>query len=92
MNSIYKYNAENAGYEDCVIRYKSSLIRFVFSFNRHENASGFYRVSSYFFSKILCDFVPMRLVPLCAYSVITYFMVGKNTTVLSSAKTGIKYA
>jgi ATP-binding cassette subfamily G (WHITE) protein 2 len=42
----------------------------------HESASGFYRVSAYFFSKIFCDFIPMRLVPLCLFSVIAYFMIG----------------
>jgi len=42
----------------------------------HECASGFYRVSSYFFAKIFCDLLPMRLLPLCGFAVITYFMIG----------------
>lgn len=42
----------------------------------HESASGFYRVSSYFFAKIFSDFIPMRLLPLIAFSIITYFMIG----------------
>ena len=43
----------------------------------HENVSGFYRVSVFFFAKVLVDLIPMRIVPLCIYSVIAYFMVGK---------------
>lgn len=42
----------------------------------HESASGFYRVSAYFFAKVFCDLVPMRLVPLSAFCIITYFMIG----------------
>ena len=44
---------------------------------RHENVSGFYRVSAYFFSKIICDVIPMRLIPVILFSSITYFMLGK---------------
>jgi ATP-binding cassette, subfamily G (WHITE), member 2 len=47
----------------------------------HESASGFYRVSAYFFAKVFCDLVPMRLVPLSAFCVITYFMIGLQTFV-----------
>ena len=43
---------------------------------RHESANGFYCVSVYFFSKIFCDFIPLRFVPLCPLSVISYFMIG----------------
>ena len=43
----------------------------------HENISGFYRVSVFFFAKVLVDLIPMRVIPLCIYSVIAYFMVGK---------------
>ncbi|KAL3876014.1 hypothetical protein ACJMK2_033903, partial [Sinanodonta woodiana] len=42
----------------------------------HENVSGFYRVSSYFFAIIVCDLIPMRLVPNLIFSVIVYFMIG----------------
>jgi ATP-binding cassette subfamily G (WHITE) protein 2 len=42
----------------------------------HENASGFYRTSAYFLSKVLCDLIPMRIIPLIAYSIIVYFMTG----------------
>jgi len=44
---------------------------------RHESARGFYRVSVYFLSKILCDFLPVRFVPLCLFSAIAYFMIGQ---------------
>lgn len=43
----------------------------------HENTRGYYRVSAYFIGKVLIDIIPMRLLPLCALSLITYFMVGK---------------
>ncbi|XP_021340344.1 ATP-binding cassette sub-family G member 2-like isoform X2 [Mizuhopecten yessoensis] len=42
----------------------------------HENVSGFYRVSAYFCSKIFCDVIPMRLIPVSIFAVITYFMIG----------------
>ncbi|XP_071128832.1 broad substrate specificity ATP-binding cassette transporter ABCG2-like isoform X1 [Mytilus edulis] len=42
----------------------------------HENVSGFYRVSAYFFSKIICDVIPMRLIPVILFSAVTYFMLG----------------
>ncbi|XP_069124330.1 broad substrate specificity ATP-binding cassette transporter ABCG2-like isoform X1 [Argopecten irradians] len=47
----------------------------------HENVSGFYRVSSYFCSKIFCDVVPMRLIPVSIFAVITYFMIGLEVDV-----------
>ncbi|XP_033741263.1 broad substrate specificity ATP-binding cassette transporter ABCG2-like isoform X2 [Pecten maximus] len=47
----------------------------------HENVSGFYRVSSYFCSKIFCDVVPMRLIPVSIFAVITYFMIGLQVDV-----------
>jgi len=51
----------------------------------HECASGFYRVSTYFLSKIFCDFIPMRLIPLCFFSVVAYFMIGLLPTCQSLA-------
>ncbi|XP_061166082.1 broad substrate specificity ATP-binding cassette transporter ABCG2-like [Saccostrea echinata] len=42
----------------------------------HENVGGFYRVSAYFFSKIFCDVIPMRLFPVVIFSAVTYFMIG----------------
>ena len=43
----------------------------------HENISGFYRVSVFFLAKVVTDLIPMRIIPLCLFSVIAYFMVGK---------------
>ena len=44
----------------------------------HENGGGFYRVSSYFISKIITDIIPLRLIPVVLFSVISYFMMGKS--------------
>ncbi|XP_033103706.1 broad substrate specificity ATP-binding cassette transporter ABCG2-like [Anneissia japonica] len=43
----------------------------------HESAGGFYRTSAYFFAKVLCDLVPMRMFPTSVYCCITYWMIGK---------------
>jgi len=42
----------------------------------HENASGFYRVSAYFFAKVFCDFIPLRIFPNVVFSCLVYFMTG----------------
>ncbi|XP_071808531.1 broad substrate specificity ATP-binding cassette transporter ABCG2-like isoform X1 [Asterias amurensis] len=42
----------------------------------HESAGGFYRVSVYFFSKVFCDLLPMRIVPTFLFAAITYWMIG----------------
>ncbi|CAF1634227.1 unnamed protein product [Adineta ricciae] len=42
----------------------------------HENVSGYYRVSTFFFAKLICDLLPMRLIPSVIFSVITYSMTG----------------
>ncbi|KAH3871078.1 broad substrate specificity ATP-binding cassette transporter ABCG2-like isoform X2 [Dreissena polymorpha] len=42
----------------------------------HENVSGFYRVSSYFLSTVICDVIPMRFLPTLAFSSVVYFMIG----------------
>mmetsp|Transcript_1483 Transcript_1483/g.3563 ORF Transcript_1483/g.3563 Transcript_1483/m.3563 type:complete len:718 (-) Transcript_1483:370-2523(-) len=42
----------------------------------HEKASGYYRVSAYFVSKLLCDMVPVRILPTAVFSVVVYFMAG----------------
>lgn len=47
----------------------------------HENVSGFYRVSAYFISKIICDVIPMRMIPVILFSAITYFMLGLRLAV-----------
>ena len=45
-------------------------------FYSHENSSGYYRVSAYFIAKILSDILPLRLIPLIPFSILTYFMIG----------------
>ncbi|XP_055898082.1 broad substrate specificity ATP-binding cassette transporter ABCG2-like isoform X2 [Biomphalaria glabrata] len=47
--------------------------------DRHENSSGFYRVSAYFLVKVLFDMVPLRLVPVLILSSTVYFSVGLNS-------------
>ncbi|XP_065904844.1 broad substrate specificity ATP-binding cassette transporter ABCG2-like isoform X3 [Dysidea avara] len=47
----------------------------------HENSSGFYRVSSYFFSKIFGDLIPLRLLPVPFFSAIAYWMIGLQAEV-----------
>ncbi|XP_075854854.1 broad substrate specificity ATP-binding cassette transporter ABCG2 [Microcebus murinus] len=42
----------------------------------HEYISGYYRVSSYFFGKLLSDLLPMRMLPSIIFTSITYFMLG----------------
>ncbi|KAL5486906.1 hypothetical protein EMCRGX_G019445 [Ephydatia muelleri] len=47
----------------------------------HENASGYYRVSSFFLAKILTDLIPARIIPLLFYCAISYFMIGLDEDV-----------
>ncbi|KAJ8022612.1 ATP-binding cassette sub-family G member 2 [Holothuria leucospilota] len=42
----------------------------------HESASGFYRVSTYFFAKCVCDLLPLRTIPTIFYCTISYWMIG----------------
>nr|XP_021484087.1 ATP-binding cassette sub-family G member 2-like [Meriones unguiculatus] len=42
----------------------------------HEYIGGYYRVSSYFFGKLISDLLPMRLLPSVIYTCIVYFMLG----------------
>ncbi|XP_020843971.1 broad substrate specificity ATP-binding cassette transporter ABCG2 [Phascolarctos cinereus] len=42
----------------------------------HEYVSGYYRISPYFFSKLLSDLIPMRTMPSIIFTCITYFMLG----------------
>ncbi|CAL8069748.1 unnamed protein product [Calicophoron daubneyi] len=42
----------------------------------HENSSGYYRISAYFLSKILCDILPTKVLPVLLFMPITYWMVG----------------
>ena len=41
----------------------------------HENASGYYRVSVFFFSQVVTDLIAKRIAPVLLFSVITYFML-----------------
>lgn len=47
----------------------------------HENASGYYRVSTYFASKLLCDILLLRLFPSIVFSLISYFMIQFQRTI-----------
>ena len=42
----------------------------------HENACGYYRVSAYFFAKLLLDLLPKRIIPVAVGGTIIYFMMG----------------
>lgn len=42
----------------------------------HENSNGYYRVGTYFLSKLICDLLPMRTIPSILFSVTVYFFVG----------------
>lgn len=47
----------------------------------HENASGYYRVSTYFISKLLCDILLLRLIPSIVFSLISYYMIQFQRTI-----------
>ncbi|CAM4863354.1 unnamed protein product [Rotaria socialis] len=47
---------------------------------QHENASGYYHVSTYFISKLICDIIPLRTIPSVLFSVIAYFSIGFQQT------------
>uniref|UniRef100_A0A3B3YP79 Broad substrate specificity ATP-binding cassette transporter ABCG2 n=1 Tax=Poecilia mexicana TaxID=48701 RepID=A0A3B3YP79_9TELE len=47
---------------------------------KHEYISGYYRVSVYFLSKILCD-LAMRTVTSLIFSAVVYFLIGLKSTV-----------
>ncbi|KAK2489481.1 hypothetical protein MC885_011514 [Smutsia gigantea] len=47
----------------------------------HEYISGYYRVSSYFFGKLISDLLPMRLLPSVIFTCITYFLLGLKPVV-----------
>ncbi|CAF4435094.1 unnamed protein product [Rotaria sp. Silwood2] len=42
----------------------------------HENISGYYRTTTFFIAKLLCDILPMRIIPSIVFSLIAYFMTG----------------
>ncbi|XP_030420747.1 ATP-binding cassette sub-family G member 2-like [Gopherus evgoodei] len=47
----------------------------------HEYISGYYRVSAYFFSKIIADLIPMRTLPSIIFTCINYFLIGFKPTI-----------
>nr|XP_034967933.1 broad substrate specificity ATP-binding cassette transporter ABCG2-like [Zootoca vivipara] len=49
----------------------------------HEYISGYYRVSAYFFSKIIADMVPMRTLPGIILTSLNYFLIGFKPTVVA---------
>ncbi|XP_072039148.1 broad substrate specificity ATP-binding cassette transporter ABCG2-like [Amphiura filiformis] len=49
----------------------------------HEATSGFYRVSSYYLSKLLADLLPQRGIPTILFAVITYYMLGLKPDISS---------
>ncbi|XP_061816788.1 broad substrate specificity ATP-binding cassette transporter ABCG2-like isoform X2 [Nerophis lumbriciformis] len=47
----------------------------------HESISGYYRLSVYFFSKILSDIITLRTIPAMVFTCVAYFMIGLKPTV-----------
>ncbi|KAG8134388.1 hypothetical protein E2320_007503 [Naja naja] len=47
----------------------------------HEYISGYYRISAYFFSKLMADLIPMRTLPSIIFTCIVYFLLGLKPTV-----------
>ncbi|XP_069486258.1 broad substrate specificity ATP-binding cassette transporter ABCG2-like [Ambystoma mexicanum] len=47
----------------------------------HEYITGYYRVSAYFFSKLLSDLIPLRALTSIIFTAIAYFMIGFKATV-----------
>ncbi|XP_065829703.1 broad substrate specificity ATP-binding cassette transporter ABCG2-like [Oscarella lobularis] len=43
---------------------------------KHESLSGYYRVSAYFFAEVICDVIPLRIIPTTILASITYWMIG----------------
>ncbi|CAF1485118.1 unnamed protein product [Adineta steineri] len=46
----------------------------------HENVSGYYSISTLFLAKLICDLLPMRVIPSLVFSIICYFMIGLQRT------------
>jgi ATP-binding cassette subfamily G (WHITE) protein 2 len=38
--------------------------------------AGYYYTSAYFMSKLLCDMIPVRVIPTIIFATVVYFMVG----------------
>ncbi|CAF4190505.1 unnamed protein product, partial [Adineta steineri] len=48
----------------------------------HENVSGYYSISTLFLAKLICDLLPMRVIPSLVFSIICYFMTGLQRTTI----------
>lgn len=59
--------------------------------HRHENISGYYRVSIFFLAKVVTDLIPMRIIPLCLFSMIAYFMIGSYNDIIIMSTSTIVY-
>jgi len=47
---------------------------------RHESASGYYRASVYFISRVFVDLIPNRLIPILVQASFMYFMTGLQSS------------
>lgn len=66
----------------CCFLYECSTVILICHFqisyiSSHQNVSGYYRVSSYFFAKVLCDLLPIRIIPVAMHITILYWMIGE---------------
>jgi len=48
-------------------------------------------VSAFFFAKVFVDMIPVRIVPLIGFSIITYFMIGKTSLKMKLHICKVKY-
>ncbi|XP_042324674.1 broad substrate specificity ATP-binding cassette transporter ABCG2-like [Sceloporus undulatus] len=46
----------------------------------HEYISGYYRISAFYFAKLMADLLPMRTLPSIIFTCIIYFMIGFKRT------------
>ncbi|XP_061439050.1 broad substrate specificity ATP-binding cassette transporter ABCG2-like isoform X3 [Rhineura floridana] len=83
-------NPQNSTAQICIATFMGIILGAVFAGvkndatgiqNRHEYISGYYRVSAYFFSKIIADMVPMRTLPGIILTSLNYFTIGFKPTV-----------
>ena len=74
MSSEKRWYLGKVLYDICIVT--------VIIINRHENISGYYRVSAYLLAKVLCDIIPLRVIPTVAFGIITYWMIGTYVCLL----------
>ncbi|CAF1118769.1 unnamed protein product [Adineta ricciae] len=46
----------------------------------HEIVSGYYRIPTFFLTKLTCDMFPLRIIPSVVFSVIVYFLIGLQSS------------